>query len=71
MKILLSTLILFTQLSFFSQTINSKVIDYSNCRDGENVEYCKTHKVMNELKKNRDFNRIFLQEQKQLNKTIL
>ena len=68
MKILLSTLILFTQLSFFSQTINSKVIDYSNCRDGENVEYCKTHKLMNRFKKDAEAHHQFLEEQKELKK---
>ena len=54
MKILLSTLIIFVQISFFSQSINSKIIDYSNCRDGEHVEYCKTHKLMNKLKKDNE-----------------
>ena len=68
MKILLSTLILFTQLSFFSQSINSKVIDYSNCRDGENVEYCKTHKLMNKLKKDVEAHHQFLEDQKELKK---
>ena len=68
MKILLSTLILFTQLSFFSQNINSKVIDYSNCRDGENIEYCKTHKLMNRFKKDAEAHHQFLEEQKELKK---
>ncbi|MFL2565176.1 MAG: M43 family zinc metalloprotease [Parvicellaceae bacterium] len=68
MKILLSTLILFTQLSFFSQSINSKVIDYSNCRDGETVEYCKTHKLMNRFKKDAEAHHQFLEEQKELKK---
>ena len=68
MKILLSTLILFIQLSFFSQSINSKVIDYSNCRDGETVEYCKTHKLMNRFKKDAEAHHQFLEEQKELKK---
>jgi len=68
MKILLSTLILFTQFSFFSQSINSKVIDYSNCRDGETVEYCKTHKLMNKLKKDVEAHHQFLEDQKELKK---
>ena len=25
------------------------VVDKSNCRDGEKIEYCQTHKKMNEL----------------------
>ena len=51
MKFILTNLILIVQISIFSQTISSRVIDYSNCRDGENVEYCKTHKIMIKFKK--------------------
>ena len=43
------------QISFFSQNSISKKIDLSNCRDGESVEYCKTHKLMNKLKEDPEF----------------
>ena len=42
-------------MSFFSQNSISKKIDLSNCRDGESVEYCKTHKLMNKLKEDPEF----------------
>ena len=66
MKYFLSITFLFLGLSILGQNYHNHSVDKTNCREGEGVEYCKTHKVMNELKKNRDFNRIFLQEQKQL-----
>ena len=66
MKYFLSITFLFLGLSILGQNYHNHSIDKTNCREGEGVEYCKTHKVMNELKKNRDFNRIYLQEQKQL-----
>jgi len=43
------------QMSFFSQNSILKKIDLSNCRDGESVEYCKTHKLMNKLKEDPEF----------------
>ena len=43
------------QISIFSQNSIPKKIDLSNCRDGESVEYCKTHKLMNKLKENPEF----------------
>ena len=45
--VFLITPLLFSQLFVHSQS----VIDPTNCRDGENVEYCKTHIKMNLLKK--------------------
>ena len=42
-------------MSFFSQNSILKKIDLSNCRDGESVEYCKTHKLMNKLKEDPEF----------------
>ncbi len=51
MKIIFSGIFFLTQVSLFSQFVGSKTIDPANCRDGENVEYCKTHKLMNKLKK--------------------
>ena len=50
MKIILSSIFFLVQVSLFSQVVDSKIIDLTNCRDGENVEYCKTHKLMNKLK---------------------
>ena len=43
------------QVSIFSQNSIPKKIDLSNCRDGESVEYCKTHKLMNKLKEDPEF----------------
>ena len=68
MKFILTNLILLVQISIFSQTISSRVIDYSNCRDGENVEYCKTHKIMNKFKKDAEAYHHFLEDQKELKK---
>lgn len=42
-------------MSFISQNSILKKIDLSNCRDGESVEYCKTHKLMNKLKEDPEF----------------
>ena len=50
MKIILSSIFFLIQVSLFSQAIDSRKIDPANCRDGENIEYCKTHKLMNKLK---------------------
>ena len=36
---------------FFGQQISTRVIDPTNCRAGESVEYCTTHKKMQELLK--------------------
>ena len=70
MKIILSSIIFFIQVSLFSQLVDSKIIDYSNCRDGENVEYCKTHKLMNKLKKDPEAHRQFLENQLELKKIV-
>ena len=63
MKIFLSVILFLIQVSFFSQFIGSKTIDPTNCRDGENVEYCKTHKLMNKLKEDPEAYKQFLEEQ--------
>jgi hypothetical protein len=47
------------QISLFSQSLDLKIIDLSNCRAGENIEYCKTHKLMNKLKKDSGAYRIY------------
>ena len=68
MKKLVSIILILFQVTLFSQHIIPKNIDLSNCRDGENVEYCKTHKVMNKLKKNPEFLRQFTESQLELKK---
>jgi len=56
MRVLITTFILMIfQISIFSQNSIPKKIDLSNCRDGESVEYCKTHKLMNKLKEDPEF----------------
>lgn len=55
----LITPLLFSQLIFHAQS----VVDPTNCRDGENVEYCKTHHKMNLLKRNPAFMKIFEADQ--------
>ena len=56
MRVLITTFILMIfQVSIFSQNSIPKKIDLSNCRDGESVEYCKTHKLMNKLKEDPEF----------------
>ena len=66
MKNLLFTTLILTQVSLFSQHIIPKNIDFSNCRDGEDVEYCKTHKLMNKFKKDPEFLREFMEEKMNL-----
>ncbi|MDG1239166.1 MAG: M43 family zinc metalloprotease [Flavobacteriales bacterium] len=56
MRVLITTfLLMIFQMSFISQNSILKKIDLSNCRDGESVEYCKTHKLMNKLKEDPEF----------------
>ena len=55
MKLLLLRL---TFVFCFFNTINSQVqrqVDMQNTRDGENIEYCFTHKKMQALLQNQDF----------------
>ena len=55
MKLLLLRL---TFVFCFFNTINSQVqrkVDMQNKRDGENIEYCFTHKKMQDLLQNQDF----------------
>ena len=68
MKTFLSSIFFLIQVSLFSQLADSKIIDPSNCRDGENVEYCKTHKLMNKLKKDPVAYQQFLEEKLELKK---
>ena len=55
-------------ISSFSQFNFDKKIDPSNCRNGENIEYCRTHHVMNELKNNPTFLKTFIADSKILKK---
>ena len=49
-----------------SYSFSQATIDPTNCRDGENVEYCRTHHRMNELKQNPAFLKMFQAEQASL-----
>ena len=63
MKIINTLSIIFTLLItpiIFGQTT---VIDKSNCREGENVEYCTSHKKMKARLQNPDALRMFNEEQ--------
>jgi len=62
---LISSLITISSLSQFNFDKN---IEPSNCRDGENIEYCRTHHVMNKLKNNPDFLKTFIADSKILKK---
>ena len=44
----------------------NRVIDKSNCRDGENVEYCTSHKKMKERFQNQEALNMFIEEQETL-----
>jgi PKD repeat protein len=68
MKIILSSIFFLIQVSLFSQAVDLRTIDPANCRDGENIEYCKTHKLMNKLKKDPVAYQQFLEEQLELKK---
>jgi len=56
----------FVQLISFSQFSQNHQIDHTNCRAGENVEYCRTHHVMNKLKSNPAFMKIYEADQEML-----
>jgi len=62
MKIINTLSIIFTLFTpiLFGQTT---VIDKSNCREGENVEYCTSHKKMKARLQNPDALRMFNEEQ--------
>jgi hypothetical protein len=47
--------ILFSPLTLLSQYQFNTKIDPSNCRDGENIEFCRTHHLMNRLKSNPEY----------------
>ena len=54
--------LLLTSFLFFNYYSQS-TIDPTNCREGENVEYCKTHHKMNELKNNPAFLKMYKADQ--------
>ena len=58
---LLGISLLSTTWSFAQQ--QGRILDKSNMRDGEDVEYCITHKKMNELKANPQFAKEYAKEQ--------
>lgn len=58
--------ILFLFLAFYSSLIFSQTIDSTNVRPGESVEYCTSHKKLQELLKNVDYRKQFETEQAQL-----
>ncbi len=53
LKLGLLSLSILASLSLQAQSVST--IDYTNVREGESVEYCKTHKFLNELKKDPAF----------------
>ncbi|MDD2984233.1 MAG: M43 family zinc metalloprotease [Crocinitomicaceae bacterium] len=53
-----------SSLSLHAQ--NQSSIDYSNAREGEHVEYCKSHKVMHELQKDPAFAAQFALDQQEM-----
>lgn len=73
MKKQFSTLLTLTMCfsgSVFSQNTARK-LDKENMREGENVEYCTTHKKMNELMLNPQFAQQYVQDQLEFNNLLL
>jgi PKD repeat protein len=60
------TLKILSFFTFFAVVSASAQLNHQNMRDGESVEYCTTHKKMNELKQNPAFMQQFLQDQEHL-----
>ncbi len=57
---------IFSLLFAFVPFFLSAQIDISNTREGESVEYCKTHKKMNELMQNPSFYQQYLLDQQEM-----
>ena len=57
---------IFFVLQFQAQFQFDNKIEKDNCRHGENVEYCRTHKVMNFFKLHSSLMKIYEEEQSQL-----
>jgi PKD repeat protein len=66
MKYIFLSLITVVSFNFSSQVQSTRIIDKTNCRDGEKVEYCKTHKVMHGLKTDPEFLKSYVADQKEL-----
>jgi PKD repeat protein len=69
LKVITLSLSLSTTIFTFSQ--NQQVIDYGNTREGEHVEYCKTHKKMAERLENPEAYAQYLLDQEELNNVHL
>ena len=54
----------------FAQQQN-RILDKSNMREGEDVEYCITHKKMNELKANPEFAKQYAKDQQEFENLML
>ncbi|MCT4579858.1 MAG: M43 family zinc metalloprotease [Flavobacteriales bacterium] len=55
-KIVSTSIVFFSSILLFSQTHDhSSHLDHSNMREGEHVEYCKTHKFYAKMMGNADF----------------
>ena len=62
----LLSLSILASLSLHAQVPAQSAIDYTNVRDGEHVEYCKSHKIMNELRKDPAFAAQFALDQQKM-----
>jgi PKD repeat protein len=65
LKVITVSLTLISAIFTFGQ--NQQTIDYGNTRDGEHVEYCKTHKKMAERLENPEAYAQYLLDQEELN----
>ena len=57
---------IFLVFQFYAQFQFDNTIEKDNCRYGESVEYCRTHKVMNFFKLHSSSTKIYEEEQSQL-----
>jgi PKD repeat protein len=60
------TLRILSFFTFFAAVSATAQLDQHNIREGESIEYCITHKKLNELKQNPAFLQQYLQDQEQL-----
>jgi PKD repeat protein len=58
---------LFVLFGLLLSSVFSQTIDYTNVRPGESVEYCTSHKKLQELLKDPEYKRQFEADQEQLN----
>ena len=64
LKLSLLSLSILTSLALQAQSVST--IDYTNVREGEHVEYCRSHKVMHELQQNPSFATQFAIDQERM-----